>query len=164
MFLILFVPGDLAFVLLKLTTTDECTIKKSDQIGFSEGFGYNTFSTIETMCTDCANDDVCKDLVGESVQCAEGYSVDYDGGDDDGIDDNRLCKLFKQASKERQYAKRKREFTLMPVVFLLLLLGGFFASSTYTYFVRHKKAAEAALLEGNDDLNDSSKGNFAQMT
>ena len=148
-----------------LTTTDECTIKKSDTDGFSDGFGYNTFSTIESMCTDCANDDTCKDLVDESVQCANGYSVDYDGGDDDGFDDNRLCKLFKQASKERQYAKRKREYEVMPVIILLLLIGGFFASGTYTYFVRHKRAS-AALLEKDDDLNDtndSSKVHFAQL-
>jgi cbb3-type cytochrome oxidase subunit 3 len=117
------------------------------------------------MCTDCANDDTCKDLVDESVQCADGYSVDYDAGDDDGIDDNRLCKLFKQASKERQYAKRKRELTIMPFVFLLLLIGGFYVSGTYTYFVRHKRAeASAAMLETDDDLNDSSKVNFAQLT
>jgi hypothetical protein len=170
LFLILSVPRDLAFALFTLstiiTTTDECTIKKSDGNGFSDGFGYNTFSTIETMCTDCANDDTCKDLVDESVQCADGYAVDYDGGDDDGIDDNRLCKLFKQASKERQYAKRKREFTIMPVIFLLLLLGWFAASGTYTYFIRHKRASEAALLEKDDDLNDtndSSKVHFAQL-
>jgi hypothetical protein len=103
-------------------------------------------------------------MVDESVECADGYSVDYESGDDDGIDDNRLCKLFKQASKERQYAKRKREFTIMPVVFLLLLIGGFYGSGAYTYFVRHKRAAAAALLEKDGDLNDSPKVNFAQMT
>ncbi len=101
----------LSFLHSFTTKTDECTIKKSDGNGFSDGFGYNTFSTIETMCTDCANDDTCKDLVDESVQCADGYAVDYDGGDDDGIDDNRLCTLCNQASKERQYATIKCMFT-----------------------------------------------------
>jgi hypothetical protein len=149
-----------------LTTTDECTIKKSDSNGFSEGFSYNTFKTIEGMCTDCSTDDICEDMVGDSVTCVDGYAVNYDNGDDDddGIDDNRLCKLYKQASRERQYATVKRDLKILPFVFLLLLVGGFFVSGAYTYFMRHKRAAAVLLEKDDGDLNDSPKGTFTQMS
>jgi hypothetical protein len=168
LFLIFLLPRDLLYVLSPrtTTTTDECTIKKSDSNGFSDGFGYNTFKTIEGMCTDCSTDDICEEMVeDDSVTCVDGYSVDNGGDDDDdGIDDSRLCKLFKQASKERKYATVKRDLEILPFVLLLLLAGGFFVSGAYTYFVRHKRAAAALLEKEHGDLNDTPKGSFTQMS
>jgi hypothetical protein len=161
---------------ITITNTDECTIKKSDVNGFAEGFGYNTFSTVQNMCTDCSDDGVCDNMIGDSVTCTDGYAVSNDNGNDnddadsedndDGGGNSRICKLFKQASKEIKYAKRKKQFTVLPIIFLMFALAGLFLSSSYTYFVRHRGTdvdTSGMLEKGDLDRNNTAVG-FTQMS
>jgi hypothetical protein len=92
-------------------------------------------------------------------KCTDAYSVDYDGGDE--MESTTIVSASFQAGKQgEQYINRELRFC--PVL-PSLLLGWFFASGTYTYCSAQERLC-FALLEPDDDLNDSSRSALPRLT
>jgi hypothetical protein len=146
---------------------DACTIKRTDQSDFSDGFSYNTFETIQSMCTDCSDTDMCSDFSQSSLICNDGTN-DNANVDEDGM---QVCKRYKQASKERIYAKDKRKLPLsMDIVFLAVFLCGLSTFLSYTYYLRHRNRRDnsgdkdSSLMENEELERNQSQVSYGQMT
>lgn len=113
----------------------DCTIRSSDNSDFTSSFAYNTFQTIEKVCTDCDNSDVCDEALN-AYQCVNGYNKN------ENLDDSymKVCRSYKQAMKEWKYAKAKGKSPLPGIIFGMSIVC-LFVMLSYTYYVRHKKAA-----------------------
>lgn len=112
-----------------------CTIRASDNSDFMASFAYNTFQAIEKVCTDCDNSEICDEALN-AYQCVDGYNKN------ENLDDSsmKVCKSYKQTMKEWKYAKAKGKSPL-PVFLFGLIMVCSFGMLSYTYYVRHKKAA-----------------------
>jgi hypothetical protein len=171
------------------TFIEDCTIKKSDdESGFRNNFGYNTFQTVENWCTYCDNNDnndggdsdVCNadgGFMQNAYQCVDGRNVNsYVAEDDDDGVEMDICKTYKKVSKEWSYAQAKKK-SPWPIIISVLVLVNVFLFLSYTYYVRHVKAAEqhassAGTSSNNNntsssgamDASDEPKAAYAQMT
>uniref|UniRef100_A0A7S4MV48 Uncharacterized protein n=1 Tax=Odontella aurita TaxID=265563 RepID=A0A7S4MV48_9STRA len=149
---------DTGGIAIGLYYDEDCTIKSQM---YDNGFAYNTFGTIEDMCIDCSNDGACDDLYGNSYHCFNGR--DQLGGGDD---DMPVCKTFKQATKEWTYAPAKSKNKAVPIIISVLLLGalgGIFAFLSYSYYIRHKRAADIQVPMASLD-HDNTIPEDAQIT
>lgn len=122
-------------------------------------FAYNTFQAVEKVCTDCGNSDVCDDALN-SYECVNGYNKN------ENLDDSymKVCRSYKQAMKEWQYAKAKGKSPLRDILLFGMTFACLFVLLSYTYYVRHKKAAITKdQLEGLKPAR-SADGGYVGMT
>jgi hypothetical protein len=120
---------------------EDCTVKSKTD--YDVGFTYDTFHSIEDMCVDCYNTDMCNNLYQGAVHCSDGVNANgnYNYGD------MPVCTTFKKANHVGTYNKRRKQkpfWIIFGSVFLALLVSGF-AFLSYTYYVRHSKTPLADL-------------------
>lgn len=119
---------------------DECTIKTTTSA--DSGFSYNTFATIERMNIPCKadNSNTCRELYENNVaSCENGVA---DNADED-QNSNSICKAAAASGRVYTYYK-KPLFKKTPIVLLVVAvfaLGFLVGFLSYTYYVRHRRAA-----------------------
>ena len=151
--------ADTGDLIVDMFYDDECQIKHS--VGNYYGFNYNTFSTIEQSCVDCANSDgLCSDMLQQAFQCVSGVNQNGNVAEDDDVS---ACKSFKQAFTERTYSKKKKASPIFAFVVFALGVSTCFAFGSYTYYVRHRdtKVPLATLDHGDGTSGGVPQGELA---
>jgi hypothetical protein len=146
---------------------------------------------VENWCTYCDNNDnndggdndICNadgGFMQDAYQCVDGRNVNENvaEGGDDGDGEMNICKTYKKVSKEWSYAQAKKKSPWAIIISVLVLVNVFLFLS-YTYYVRHVKAAELAAggggtsttnnnnntsTSGAMDASDEPKAAYAQLT
>ncbi|KAL7556812.1 hypothetical protein ACA910_005247 [Epithemia clementina (nom. ined.)] len=139
---------------------EECTVKKDEKSGgYGENFSRNTFFSMEEMCIPCESSGLCDDME-QGLQCVEGKNVNENVDDD-----MKVCKTYKKVTKEWIYASPKRTYPVALCV-MVMILASLFCFGSYTYYVRHKRAAaEKALNETTvSEQTLAAKADYAKLT
>lgn len=139
-------------VVIGLFYDEECTVKKGSA-ELDKGFEYNTFQTVQSLCSACNNgDDVCEELYQGSAHCVNGYDkYNNNGGDDeDDEGDVDVCKAYEKVTKEWTYYEERKPTYWLPVTIIVVGVLSFCSCKSYMYYIRHRHKVPLS-EQGNDE-------------
>lgn len=145
-------------IVMGLFYDDECTV--NTKVDPAIDFNYNTFGTVEEICTSCdGNDEVCANLYEDSVHCNGATAFNEN-------EDNGMCKKFYNNVREVTYAKRKNDLNFWGPILtgIFLIFGCGFCAQTYYIRHRNKNVDEKSLSLSKFDHGESGPPKEEQAT